>query len=242
MFANNETGVIFPLGDIAPAIKNSGAIFHSDCTQAVGKITVDFSALGLDLLSLSGHKFGAPKGVGALVVRSGLGWKTPMLGGGQEGGRRGGTEAVAAIVGLGEAARIADQRLRTGVHSTARDCFEELLSQKISGIKINGAGALRLPNTTSVTISGVLGAELVECLASENVFIAAGSACKGTHPEPSRVLLAMGVPATECLSTVRVSFGPESTGAEGLLAAEKLAEVVGSLRKQLGQELENRLS
>ena len=242
MLANNETGVIFPLAEIAPAIRDSGAIYHSDCTQAVGKIAVDFSALGLDLLSLSGHKFGAHKGVGALVVRSGLRWRGPMLGGGQESGRRGGTEAVDAIVGLGEAARIAGERLRSGVHSVARDCFEKALGEKVSGIKINGAGAMRLPNTASVTIPGVLGAEVVERLAADHVLIAAGSACKGTHPEPSRVLLAMGVPATECLSTVRVSFGPESTKEEGRIVAEKIAEVVSSLREQAGRELESRLS
>lgn len=240
MLANNETGVVFPIKQISKQLPK-GVTFHTDATQAIGKVPVSFQDLGVDLLSFSGHKFGAPKGVGALIVRKDAQWISPMKGGGQERGARGGTLATAQIVALGEAARLA--QLSLGAKKPPlQESFERRLFSLIGGVRINGEEAARLPNTSSVQIDGVLGKDVVLEMLREGVTIAAGSACSSESSEPSRVLRSMGRSTAECFSTVRISFGPESTSEDVDKILEALVKVVGKLRGQSEAKLKSLLS
>jgi len=215
MAANNETGVVFPLAEVAALVKARGALFHVDATQAVGKMPLDLGRLPVDLLNFSGHKFHGPKGVGALFVRRGLRIKPFMIGGGQERGRRGGTENVPGIVGLGRAAELAVAHLG-GMEAVRalRLGFEATLLDNVSGVKVFGAGAERLPNTSLINFLGLEGEALLLKLSDRGVCASTGSACATGQKEPSHVLRAMGVAPAECQGTVRFSLGRYTTEEE----------------------------
>jgi cysteine desulfurase len=199
MFANNETGVIQPISEIARLARSAGALVHCDAVQAAGKVAVDLHGLGVDYLSLSAHKLGGPAGVGALVVRSDVPFATDRVGGGQESYRRAGTENVAGIVGFGAAAEAS----RNGLDVAAmRDCIEASLPGRIFG-----GGAPRLPNTTCISMPGVKAETQVMALDLAGVAVSAGSACSSGKVTRSVVLTAMGVEPAAAEAAIRISCG-----------------------------------
>lgn len=215
MWANNETGVLMPIEAIAAMTKARGILFHTDAVQAVGKVSIDLKAVPVDLLSLSGHKLHAPTGIGALFVRKGL--KVPALFfGHQERARRGGTENVPGIVGLGKAAVLAKKELANEqAHlATLRDKLEAGILERVPIARVNGAGATRVCNTSFIRF-GDLEAELIlERLDRAGVCASAGAACTSSGTAPSHVLLAMGVDERGALASVRFSLGRDNTAAE----------------------------
>jgi len=215
MMANNETGTVQPVESLAHQAREHGVIVHTDAVQAAGKISVDFNALGVHLMSLSSHKIYGPKGVGALVVDKALDIPPLLLGGGHEKGRRSGTENVAAIVGFAKAAELArDQLDRRSRHTLdLRNRLESALNT-IAGVHIIAETAQRLPNTTLIAVSGVEGETLLMSLDAKGIAVSSGSACASGDTEPSHVLRAMGLDDSLAQSTVRVSFGKDSTQAE----------------------------
>ncbi len=236
MAANNEIGTLNPISEIGAVCKNAGVLFHTDGAQAVGKIPMDVDRMGIDLMALSGHKFYAPKGVGALYVRT----RTPRtrlepitFGGGQERGLRSGTLNVPSIVGLGEAARIAREDLSTESARIAalRDRLLQGITSRIDGVQRNGSVDFSLPGTLSLSFESVDGAALIVSL--PDLALSTGSACTTGSAEPSYVLKAIGVPDRLAFSTVRFSLGRHTTEAEVDRAASRVAEVVRKLRGQL---------
>jgi cysteine desulfurase len=221
MLANNETGVIQPVADVARVCRQHGIHFHCDAVQAAGKIDVNVEALGVDTLSMSAHKLHAPKGVGALYVRKGLILERYLLGGAQERRRRAGTENVPLAIAFGVAAEVATERFDIGA---LRDRLEGLLSGL--PMTINGASARRLPNTSSITFAGADAEGVVIGLDLAGVAISTGSACSSGRVEPSRVLLAMGLSPEEARSTVRISLSRFTTAEEVDRAAALVREVV----------------
>lgn len=215
MLANNETGVIQPVAEAAKIAHRHGALLHCDAVQAVGKIPVDFTALGADTMAMTGHKFGGPQGIGALVVRTPDTVDCLMRGGGQERGLRGGTESVAHIIALGVAAEIAMDRM-DGYAALAdlRDRMEARLVQSTPGMQIFGAGAPRLPNTSKLMMPGVSSETQVMSFDLAGIELSAGSACSAGRIEPPYVLTAMGVPDAEALCALRVSLGWDTTEAD----------------------------
>ena len=208
MLANNETGVIQPVAEITSVAQRRGALVHCDAVQAPGRIAFDVASLGVDMLSLSAHKFGGPKGVGALFVRGALDLQPLIIGGGQERGRRPGTENVAGIVGFGVAAELAVDDLQRAPHLSAmRDRAEHNLSDIDPKVKIFGAGAERLPNTSCLSMPGVQSELQVMGLDLAGVAVSAGSACSSGKVEPSHVLRALGLPDAETGCAIRISFG-----------------------------------
>jgi cysteine desulfurase len=207
MAANNETGVLFPIEDAAAITHEHGALFHTDAVQAVGKIPLDMKTSNVDLLSLSGHKLHAPKGIGALFVRRGRRFRPFMLGGHQERGRRGGTENVSGIVALGVAAQLCEQHLpQEQVRVRAlRDRLEAGLLQ-IPGSRVNGNIDNRLPGTTNVSFKGVEGEAILLHLDEHGICASSGSACTSGSLEPSHVLRAMGVPFNYAHGSIRFSL------------------------------------
>ncbi len=232
MAANTESGVLFPLARAGALAQARGALFHVDATQAVGKVPLDLQALPVDLLNLSAHKFHGPKGIGALFVRRGRRLKPFMLGGGQERGRRGGTENVPGIVGLGQAAAMAAQHLDAmdGRVRALRDRLESALRDQVEGIRVNGAGAGRLPNTSFISFQGIEGEALFLKLSDRGVCVSTGSACSTGQREPSHVLRAMGVPDGEARGTVRFSLSRYTTEAETLKVIGLVPGLVAELR------------
>jgi cysteine desulfurase len=223
MAANNESGVLFPVAEAARIAKVKGALFLVDATQAMGKIPVDAAAWGVDLLTLSGHKFHGPKGAGLLMIRRGVRLKPLMLGGSQERGRRGGTENVPGLVGLGKAAERALTRLpEMDRVRSLRDALETRILSEIPDVRIHGAGADRLPNTSLVGFAGVEGEALQLKLSEHGICVSTGSACSTGMREPSHVLRAMRVPAVYAQGTVRFSLGLETS-------PEELGQVLGFL-------------
>jgi cysteine desulfurase len=213
ILANNETGAVFDaLAEFAALSRAAGAVVHTDAVQAVGKIPVNARALGVDLLSLTAHKFGGPKGAGALFVRKGVRLQPVATGGGQERGRRGGTENVPAIVGLGTAIRLASARLSSeAARLTAlRERFEAGLLDRIPATRIQAAGGSRLPTATSALFPGTEAETLVAALDLEGIAVSAGSACHAGTTSPSRVLLALGLSPADARATLRFSFGRTS--------------------------------
>jgi cysteine desulfurase len=209
LWANNETGVIQPMAAIAEAVRARGVPLHVDATQAVGKIRVDLREVCADLLSLSCHKFNGPKGVGCLVARDGLTFEPLLRGGSQERRRRGGTEDVAGIAGLGEACALAERELlERGVrYAQLRDRLWEGIQAKIPRVRRNGALQRLLPNTLSVQFAGAAGEVLLQALDLEGVAVSSGAACASGSIEPSRVLLAMGRSPQEARESLRFSVG-----------------------------------
>lgn len=229
MLANNETGALQPVAAIAEAARRAGALSHTDAAQAAGKIPVSARALGVDLLSLAGHKLYAPKGVGLLCVRPGLELPNLMFGAGHEGGRRPGTENVAAIVGLGAACEIAARDVaQEGPRQAAlRDALQELLCAAIPGAHVHAAAAPRLPNTLSIAFAGTTGAAILEHL--PDVAVSAGAACHGAGGG-STVLAAMGVEPALARGTLRLSLGRGTTAADVPRAAAALTLAVARAR------------
>ncbi|MFQ5874178.1 MAG: IscS subfamily cysteine desulfurase, partial [Dehalococcoidia bacterium] len=207
MMANNEVGTILPIRELCAIAHERDILFHSDAVQAVGKIGVDVEGLDVDILSLSGHKFHAPKGVGALYVKKRVELEPLIHGGKQESGLRAGTENVPAIVGLGRAAELALHALRdSGKMRTLRDRLEEGIRKRVPDAKLNGHPENRLPNTLNLTLPGLRGESLVVALDQHGISLSSGSACKSGSPEPTHVLMAMGRTEEEAHCAVRFSL------------------------------------
>jgi cysteine desulfurase len=233
MSANNETGVLFPVDEAARIAKAKGALFLVDATQAMGKIPVDAAAWGADLLALSGHKFHGPKGTGLLMIRRGVRLKPLLLGGSQERGRRGGTENVPGIVGLGKAAELALIRL-PGMDRVRRlrDALEVQILSEIPDVHIHGAEADRLPNTCLVGFAGIEGEALQLKLAEHGICVSTGSACSTGMREPSHVLRAMRAQESHARGTVRFSLGSGTTPEELGKVLHLLPALVAELRER----------
>lgn len=231
MAANNETGVLFPLEEAAQIVKGKGALLHVDATQAIGKVALDLAKLPIDLLNFSGHKIHGPKGTGALFIRRGLRLKPFMLGGHQERGRRGGTENVPGVAGLGKAAELAAAHLhQAGGIAALRDRLE---SETLSGVPdscVNGAAAPRLPNTSSLSFKGIEGEALLLRLSEGGICVSTGSACTTGQREPSHVLCAMGISQDYLMGTIRISLSRYTPEAEIERVSDLLPSIVGELR------------
>ena len=232
MFANNETGTIFPIKEIGEITRAKGVIFHTDAVQAVGKIPIDLQHLPVDILSLSGHKLNAPKGIGAQFIRRGLKLSPLIHGGGQEYGLRAGTENVPYIVGLGKACEIArrDFNQRINHLQNLRDRLEQGIKARIPQVVLNGHPTQRLPNTLNMSFLDVEGESLLLNLDLEGIAVSSGSACTSGSVEPSHVLLAMGIPPEIAQSAIRFSLGWSNTEAEIDYVLEVLPRLVQRLR------------
>ncbi len=239
MAANNETGTLQPIARIAEIAHRHGALMHTDASQAVGKIPIDVTTLGADLLTVAGHKLYAPKGIGALYVRRGVQLEPVIAGGGQERGLRAGTENVAAIVALGTACELAEQLLPLEEQrlATLRDLLHKLLAEALPGsVSLNGHATERLPNTLHVSIEGVIGEEVL--VATPEIAAATGSACHAGETESSAVLLAMGMERSRAKGALRLTLGRWSTPSEVEQAAHHLAQTVRTMLSSvlLGKE------
>ena len=232
MQANNEIGTIQPILELARIAKAHGAVFHTDAVQSAGKIPVDVKALGVDLLSLSAHKFYGPKGVGALWIRRGLRLQPPLTGGKQERSRRAGTENVAGIVGLGTAAQLARAKMAEEAARLAplRDRLEDGILASVPGTAINGARAPRVPNTTNISFDRVEAESLLIALDLAGVAVSTGSACSSGTLEPSHVLKAMGLSPHRTQNSIRFSLGASNTDADVERVVSVLPGIVEKLR------------
>ena len=253
MHANNELGTLQPVADIARIASEAGVRFHTDAVQSAGKVPLDVRTLGVDLLSLSGHKFGAPQGVGALFVKTGVQIEPLLHGGGNERGRRPGTENVAGIAGLGKAAELAATRLRgyrrehssdaganvavdTAANANAsevgllRDRLERELLARVSGARANGGGAIRTPNTTNIVFPGIDSEALVIALDLQGLACSGGAACSSGAVDPSHVLRAIGLSWAEARASIRLSLGYSTTADEISRAIELIALAVAQQR------------
>jgi cysteine desulfurase len=226
MLANNETGVVQPVEEVARACRERGIHFHCDAVQAIGKIAVDVNALAVDSLAMGGHKLHAPKGIGALYVRHGLVLDRHLFGGSQERRRRAGTENVPLAVAFGAAAGIARDLAPMNDVAALRDRLERGVPASEVPITINGAGSRRLPNTSSITFHGADAEGIVIGLDLKGVAVSTGSACSSGRVEPSRILSAMGLSDDDARSTVRISLSRFTTSAEIDRAVEFIREVV----------------
>jgi len=231
MWANNETGVIFPVEEAARITHAKGALFHTDAVQAVGKIAINLKETKIDLLSLSGHKLHAPKGIGALYVRKGIRFSPFMLGGHQEHGRRAGTENVPYIAGLGKAAELAAANLEkenTYVKGL-RDRLEAGLL-KIPNSRVNGGGAPRLPNTTNISFEYIEGESILLMISEKGICASSGSACTSGSLEPSHVLMSMAVPQTYAHGSIRFSLSVYNTQEEVDYIISQFPPIIERLR------------
>ena len=233
MYANNETGVVFPINKIAELVADRGVIFHTDAVQAIGKIPLDLSKSNIDLLSLSGHKLHAPKGVGVLYVRKGTRLSPFMLGGHQEAGRRAGTENVPGIVGLGKACQLAAQNIEQVDNKVKklRDKLEKAILEKCPDSRLNGDKENRLPNTTNISFEYIEGEAILLMLDKYGICASSGSACTSGSLEPSHVLRAMGVPFTAAHGSIRFSLSRYNTEEEVDYTIEKMPQIVNQLRE-----------
>jgi len=233
MYANNEIGNIYPVEKIAEMAHRHGALFHTDAVQAVGKVPIDLAHSKIDMLSCSGHKLHAPKGIGVLYVRRGIRFRPFIVGGHQEKARRGGTENVASIVALGKAAELAKAGMAEEIQylSMLRDRLEAGLLARIPRIKINGDKESRLPNTSSVSFEFIEGEAILLLLNQFGICASSGSACTTGSLEPSHVLRAMGIPYTSAHGTIRFSFSRYNTVEEVDFILEKLPPIINTLRK-----------
>jgi len=233
MLANNETGVLQPVREAAKRAREVGALMHSDVVQAVGKIEVNLRDLDVDLAALSGHKFYAPKGVGALFIRRGVRIEPIIFGGGHERGLRPATLNVPGIAGMGLAAKIAKDNLKANISkiSEMRDRFEQLVQERIPEIAINGGNAPRLPNTSNISFRFIEGEAVLFDLDRAGIAVSSGSACSSGKAEPSHVLTAMGLEAGLARASIRFSFGAANSPEQVEYVVEKLVESVERLRK-----------
>lgn len=236
MWANNETGIVFPIEEIGEIVKERGIIFHVDAVQAVGRIPINLRKLSqIDLLSLSGHKFHGPKGVGALFVRRGTKLHSLIVGGPQEGMRRAGTENVASIIGMGKAAELASiylEEKNTRVRQL-RDKLEAGIIAEIHGTRVNGNREKRIPNTTNITFSGCGAGKLLKGMEERGIYATAGTACTGGL-SPSHVLMAMGLTPSEALSSIRFGLSRYNTEAEIEYVIGVLAMIAKNLKTGVG--------
>ncbi|GAB61487.1 MAG: cysteine desulfurase NifS [Candidatus Jettenia sp.] len=233
MYANNETGVIFPIEEIGNIVKQKGSLLHTDAVQAVGKIPINLSKSTIDLLTLSGHKLHAPKGVGALFIRKGITFAPFIIGGHQEKNRRGGTENVPSIIGLGKACELAKKHLveeQNGV-KLLRDKLENEILEKAPDARLNGHKIHRLPNTTNLSFEFVEGEAILLLLNEKGICASSGSACTSGSLEPSHVLRAMGVPFTAVHGSVRLSLSRYSTMEDVDFIIEHLPPIIRRLRE-----------
>lgn len=232
MFANNEVGNIYPIQRMAEMAKEKGVLFHTDAVQAVGKTPIDLAHLPADMLSLSGHKLHAPKGIGVLYVRKGVRFRPFLRGGHQEKGRRAGTENVPYIVGLGAAAKLAADHMQEERVNVAllRDRLEQGLLERIPDCMVNGDVENRLPNTTNIAFKNVEGEAILLMLDRLGVCASSGSACTSGSLEPSHVLRAMGVPFTYAHGSIRLSLSRYSTQEEVDYVIENFPGVIKTLR------------
>ena len=233
MHANNEVGSFQPIEEIAKITKERKIIFHVDAVQTMGKVEIYPEKMGIDLLSFSGHKFHAPKGIGVLYKRDGVRLARIITGGNQEGKRRPGTSNVPYIVGLAKALQmaVANMKEEWNREETLRDYFEEEVSKRIPEIKINGKGARRLPGTSSITFKYLEGESMLLNLSLKGIAVSSGSACSSDSLQPSHVLLAMGVPAEFAHGTLRFSLSKYTTKEEIDYTIESLVEIIGKLRE-----------
>ena len=237
MWANNETGVIQPVQEACEVARENGLAFHSDAIQAVGKIPVDVREVPVDFLSISGHKFYAPKGIGALYLREGIRFEPLIRGGGQEGGRRSGTENVPYIVGLGKAAALARAALEKDGHSAIaanRDHLEKRLLDELDGVTLNGSREHRVPTCAHVSFEGCEGAGLLILLDEAGVQVSTGSACMTGKQEPSHVQKAMGISDEQAKSSLRISLSQFTTRDKTDEAVERIKMAVKKLRSVQG--------
>jgi cysteine desulfurase len=232
MWANNETGVLFPVQEIAEICRERGVLFHCDAVQAAGKVEIDTRQTPVDYLSLSGHKFYAPKGVGVLYVRRNSSFVPLLHGGHQENGLRGGTENVPLIIGLGKAAELATRRLQdfNAKVRPLRDQLETNIRSKISNTEVNGHPDFRLTNTTNITFRGVESDALLVLLDQAGICASKGSACLGNSDGPSHVIKAMKPDGVTARESLRFSLGVNSTEEEVLFCVDTLARAVATLR------------
>jgi len=227
MMANNEVGTILPVKSLCATAHGKGVLFHTDAVQAVGKIRVDIQELDVDMLSISGHKFHAPKGIGALYIRKGIELEPLIHGGKQEGGIRAGTENVPAIVGLGKAAELATHTIQDSERiRVLRDRLEKEIRNLVPDARLNGHPENRLPNTLSLTLPGLRGESIVIALDQHGISLSSGSACKSGSPEPTHVLIAMGRTEQEAHCSVRFSLSRYTTKEDINDTVSALAQVL----------------
>ena len=232
MHANNEIGTIQPIAELAAIARNHRVLFHTDAVQSAGKIPVSVKNLGVDLLSLAGHKFGGPKGTGALWIRRGVRLTPYLTGGKQERNRRAGTENVPALAGFGVAAAVAKAKVDSGLDEMARlrDRLERTILDTVPGTEVNGDPSRRVPNTTNISFDGTEAESLLIALDLEGVAVSTGSACSSGSLEPSHVLRAMGASDARGRNSLRFSLGPTSTEADVDFVAAALPRLVQRLR------------
>lgn len=233
MWANNETGVLFPIHEIAEIVRAKKALFHTDAVQAVGKIPLNLAESKINFLSLSGHKLHCPKGVGVLYVNRRSKFAPYLIGGGQEHGKRAGTENVASIVGLGKACEIAGAHLEheNTVVRTWRDTFEDGVLGRIEGVQVNGDAEHRLPNTSNLAFDGIDSEGALMLLDQHHICCSSGSACTTGSVHASHVLKAMGFSDERARASLRFSFSRFNSSAEMEKALEILPKVIGKLRR-----------
>jgi cysteine desulfurase len=233
MWANNETGNIYPVEEIASVAHKHGALFHTDAVQSVGKIPINLFSSQIDMLSLSGHKLHAPKGIGALYIRRGVRFRPFVVGGHQERNRRGGTENVASVVALGKACELAQANME--IENTEvkklRDHLEQEVMKSIPSVRVNGDVANRLPNTSNISFEFIEGESILMLLDMFKICASSGSACTTGSLEPSHVLRSMGVPYTAAHGAIRFSFSRYNTMEEVNFILEKLPPVIARLRE-----------
>jgi cysteine desulfurase len=233
MYANNESGVLFPIREIAEKVKSRGVYFHTDAVQAAGKIPLDVKDTAVDMLSISGHKMHAPKGVAALYVKRGTRFSPYMIGGHQERGRRAGTENVASVIGFGKAAELARKHVNSGSTEMAelRDRLEQGLLAACPGARVNGDTDNRLPNTLNISFEYVEGEAILLRLNEFNICASSGSACTSGSLEPSHVLRAMGVPFTAIHGSVRFSLSRYTNNEDIDAVLHRMPGVIRELRE-----------
>lgn len=238
MWANNETGVLFPVEKIAEICRERDVLFHTDAVQAVGKIPIRLRDTPINFLSLSAHKFHGPKGVGALYINRRTRFRPLIAGGSQENARRGGTENVASIIGLGKAAELAAKYLEEGKCSigSMRERFEKSVLESVNGASVNGAGAPRIPNTSSFSFEGIESSAALLLLDHHGICCSAGSACRTGSQEASHVLRAMNPNGDDARRSLRFSLGRFNTEAEIDNAIEVVPKVIGKLRQSARTE------
>lgn len=232
MWANNETGVVFPIEKIAEMCREHGAVFHTDAVQAAGKIAMDVQSVPVDMLSISGHKFHAPKGVGMMYIRRGTRLKSFLVGGHQERGRRAGTENVPYIIGLAKACELARLGMAEESEKIAklRDRLEEGILASCPDVRVNGDKTFRLPNTLNVSFEYIEGEAIAYRLSDLGICVSTGSACASGSLDPSHVIRAMGVPFTAIHGSVRFSFSRYNTDADVDYVLKHLPGVIKELR------------
>ena len=233
MFANNEIGTIEPIEEISKIAKSKNVVFHTDAVQAIGNIPIDVKKMGIDMLSISGHKINAPKGIGALYVKEGIEFNKFLNGGHQERDKRAGTENVAGIIGIGKACEIAKENLDFHIRhlKSLRDYFNEEVKKNIENIRINGSDKNRLPGNSNISFLGIDSTALLLELDKKGICCSSGSACNSKEDKPSHVLTAIGLDSNTAKSTLRFTFGEFNTKVEVDYLLQNLKENVKKLRE-----------